>query len=419
MRVLADIPMPETAARSEWRAGGSVLAVAMICYALSVFPVNILGPLITPLEEAFGWSRAVISSAILIAAAGTILFGPLAGYVVDRIGPRRMALIFVPAFGVATGLIGLAGPSVWTWFAAWALFTTLQTCGGIVIWSKAVVTHFDRHRGMALALMLSGAALAHGLLPGFAVLIMSIWDWRAVYFTLAAMVLGIGWPLTLWYAWTSRDPAVTAEEAVTQSADKMAIVRAALRNRQFWQMGIAFFVVAASVAALYVHFVPILTGAGYSAQRAASVVLILGPAAIVGRLGAGFLLDRFRATHVIALVMIQPAVCYLLLSFGGTSVTVTVISATLLGLVLGAEADFMAYLVSRYFGQQAFGTLYGVILGLFAVGYGTGPVISGWMFDASGAYEPVFVLFIIASLCGALLVYKLGTPAPSAGAEAV
>lgn len=407
---------------SEWRAGGSMLAAAMICCCFSVFPVNILGALINPLEAAFGWSRASITTAVLINATGTMLVAPFAGHLIDRIGPRRMALLCLPLLAGAIALIGTAGPSIWSWYACWAVLAVAQAAAGNIIYTKAVVGRFDQNRGLALGIMLSGSALAHGVLPAFALLVMSVWDWRAIYFILGAATLVIGWPLAWRFFYGADDlgrgapagevkPAAKPEVAPATRAAQKGLLLAAVKRPEFWKLAVSFFAVASAVASLYVHFMPVLIGAGFSSQSAATVAVILGPAALIGRLGAGYFLDRFPPHLVVAAAMVLPAVSYGILLAGGTSTFAASVSALLMGIVLGAEADFMAYLVSRYFGEQTFGSLYGLMLGIFAVGYGVGPVLTGEIFDATRSYQTGFYLFAAATLVGAVLIARLGPPA--------
>lgn len=400
---------------SEWKAGGPMLGAAVICYCFAVFPVNILGPLIIPVQRELGWSRAVITSAVLITAVGTVCVGPFVGRIADRVGPRRIALISLPALSVAVTLIGLSGPSAWSWYAYWSIFAMVQVCAGIIIWTQAVVSRFDRNRGMALAIVLSGSALAYGLLPKFALWILSLWSWRAVYFILASSTLLIGWPLAWQYFYGARDlerqaagPEEKPDNLPPSPPVQAALVLQALRTRQFWQMALSFFIVASAAAALNVHFLPILVDVGFSIHEAATVAVVLGPAAILGRLGAGYFLDRFPANRVVAVAVSFPAMSYALLIFDGRSSFAVSMCALLLGVVLGAEGDFMAYLASRYFGRQIFGSLYGLLLGIFAMGYGIGPFVTAIVFDKTKSYESSFVVFSWAALGGAVLIAKLG-----------
>jgi cyanate permease len=72
----------------------------------------------------------------------------------------------------------------------------------------------------------------------------------------------------------------------------------------------------------------------------------------------------------------------------------------------------LAYLVSRYFGPQYFSSLYGLLLGIFAVGYGLGPVITGAVFDRLGSYASSFVLLAAGAVAGSLLMLSMGRPPP-------
>ena len=71
--------------------------------------------------------------------------------------PPLTPLLTAVALGIA--LIGLSGPSLVSWYAAWALYAVLQCWAGNMIWASAVVSRFDRNRGLALSLMLMVQAL--------------------------------------------------------------------------------------------------------------------------------------------------------------------------------------------------------------------------------------------------------------------
>ncbi|RYD90663.1 MAG: MFS transporter, partial [Sphingomonadales bacterium] len=182
------------AAPSEWRAW-PILAAAMVCYICSTMPLTALGALVKPLSAEFGWSRASITSVFLITAVGTLFLAPVVGHVVDRIGPRRVALVGLPVLAVGVGGIGFAGPSIWSWYACWAVYAVCQACAGNVIWANVVIGRFDRHRGMALAILLSAHAVTYGALPSLAVYTVSELGWRWVYFLLAAFVILVAWPV--------------------------------------------------------------------------------------------------------------------------------------------------------------------------------------------------------------------------------
>ena len=98
----------------------------------------------------------------------------------------------------------------------------------------------------------------------------------------------------------------------------------------------------------------------------------------------------------------------LLLAFGKGPAT-GYVAAVLLGSAIGAEVDFVSFLVRRYFDQAAFGRLYGIAFGLFILGTAVGPVLLGYSFDHLGGYWPGLLLFAVFGLVAA--ASAIGMPA--------
>src|SRR5690606_6709050 len=48
------------------------------------------------------------------------------------------------------------------------------------------------------------------------------------------------------------------------------------------------------------------------------------------------------------------------------------VSAILIGFLLGAEFDVLAFLIKRYYGNAAYGRVYGVVFGVFYLGSAVG-----------------------------------------------
>jgi MFS family permease len=83
-------------------------------------------------------------------------------------------------------------------------------------------------------------------------------------------------------------------------------------------------------------------------------------------------------------------------------------AAICLGLAIGAEVDMMGFFVSRYFGRRSFGTLYGLIFAMFAMGIGIGPAFLGFGYDHYHTYDPVLKVFLALLVVAALLFVPLG-----------
>ncbi len=133
--------------------------------------------------------------------------------------------------------------------------------------------------------------------------------------------------------------------------------------------------------------VPMMIGRGFSPQEAAQIAGVTGLAAIAGRGGIGWVLDRVHPPYVIAGIATIALGAFLLVAYG-TGSAAAYLTAAMLGAVVGAEVDFTAFFVRRYFGGAVFGRLYGLAFGIFIVGSGTGPLVSSAMFDAFEDYRP-------------------------------
>jgi MFS family permease len=84
------------------------------------------------------------------------------------------------------------------------------------------------------------------------------------------------------------------------------------------------------------------------------------------------------------------------------------IGVVLMGLGLGTESDLIAFLVSRYFGQRAFGELYGYFFMVFGIGSSLGRMLGGLVFDMAGSYTPALIGAAVVLVAAVTLVNRLG-----------
>ena len=183
--------------------------------------------------------------------------------------------------------------------------------------------------------------------------------------------------------------------------------REAWHTGTFWLMVGAFFLMSVSLAGCLIHLVPMLTDRGFSAQSAALATSLFGGGILLGRIGAGYALDRFFAPSV-AVCFFCGATLGIVLLCGGVTGSLAFVAAVLVGLGVGAEFDIMPYAVSRYFGLRAFGEIYSYTLATFTLGGVVGPPLMGMGFDATGSYSLVLATFVVAALTAAGLMTRLG-----------
>ena len=388
----------------------------------------VLGAVMAPIIAETGWPRTVLAAQVFIMSLFNLVLAPVAGKIVARFGVRRYAIASILAAMPGLLLITQAGDSPWTWYAVWIVFGIINVGIGPLIWSTAVATLFDKSRGLALAIVLSGGGIAFLIFPPFAVAVESHFGWRGVYVAIALLFLVIQLPLTLLWFKSSPDlasitPAASgggqARGAEAPPALPGYSLSEALRSRQFWQMGVVCMLVAVVEGAMMIHLFPILNEGGLDKASAAAVASLMGLAMIVGRVGTGALLDRFPGIIVFAasIGIILLSVLFAM-GFHGGEASGAIISL-LLGFGAGGTTNAFAYLTSRYFGLAAYASIFGLMMGLFGIAYGVAPIMAGQVRDQLGAYHPLFTAFAAVLVAAILLILTLGRAPQAKLREAV
>jgi len=169
-----------------------------------------------------------------------------------------------------------------------------------------------------------------------------------------------------------------------------------MRTFVFWIIVSVLFISSISMNGAITHLSALLTDRGITPRDAALCASILGGSSVLGRIGTGWLLDRFFGARVaFGVSLVTAAGIFLLARANGFAAGS--FAAALIGVGAGGEAAITPYLLTRYFGLRAFSTLYGLTWTFYAAAGATGPVILGRAFDATGSYTCLLVILAGAS----------------------
>jgi len=400
-------------ANVEWTQGWRTVASGSVGMVFMTAVPTVTGVVMAPLMNEFGWSRAVITANVLVCSLMTLLLAPVLGRLIRGYGPRRCALGGVLGAIPALVLIAMAGGSFWTWLAAWLVFAVINLGLSPMVWSSAVAGLFNRARGTALAMTLSGAGVSYFVFPPLAVEAVKLFGWRGVYIGLAVLLLVVLLPLI--YAWfrSSLDLQVTGldRDRTAAPAPLTGLTPGeAMRTPQFWQFIAIAALMAVAEGALQVHLYPILHEGGLTPGAAAWVVGLMGVAMILGRILIGFLQDRLPPVPVFGAAVLAVLTSALLArEFTGGAWMGSAV-AICLGFGSGGTLIGLAYLTSRYFGLLAYPSIYGLMMGGFSVGYGIAPVAAGHVRGETGSYMSIFNWLALALFAALLLAAFLGRP---------
>ena len=398
----------ESEPQSEWTSNWKIPVVSAVGIAVSMIPIYSLGVLMPSIHAATGWTRSQISAGPTFLSVAAILLSPFAGSAIDRFGSRRIALPGMVVFCLTIALLSVTGPKLVSWWLIWTLVAISDVFVRVTVWTAAVVTHFDRARGLAIGIALSGTGIGSTFLPYLTTILQEHFGWRASFVILAGGGLLLALPLVWLYFYSASDKLRQSSSVATdRSLLSGTPPRQAFLSRRYLQMASACLFAAIASSGLAVHFVPILRSVNFSAHNAAAVAGAIGLSVILGRLAGGYLLDRFSGPVIgfISCALPVGAGPLLLLHH---SQGAGVLAAVLIGLSTGSEIAVLSYLVPRYFGVRHFGLLFGVIGGLQTLGVGIGPVLAGSLFDRFGNYSEVLILSAPLFAASAILLGTLG-----------
>lgn len=373
-----------------------------VAMGLTALPFYTLGIFAKPLALEFGWSRAVIQSGFTFSMVGVICSAWAAGWAIDRFGVRPVALFSQAGLALGFGGLALQNGSPTLWQATWFVFAVLGVGTTPLTWSRGIATWFDKRRGLALGIALSGTGVTALVAPPLVNQVVAAHGWRAGYVAVALAIVVVAMP-AVWLLFREK-PQSASGPAQAQPQGEGLSLGEALRGRRFWLLIVAFWLICAAVSGLIPNLVPMLTDAGLSMTEAAGYASLLGLNVMFGRLLAGWLLDRFWGPAVALVLLMPPTLACLLLAvpqWPGAAVV-------MIGLAAGAEFDLIAFLCLRYFGTRNFGQIYAWQWVNFSVAAGAGPIAFAMIFDRTGSYHDALWVAAALLVLGPLLLLGLG-----------
>ena len=389
----------------EFRHGWPVVAGTFLILTLGFGSAYSFGTFFAPLEDEFGASRAAVS--VAFSAAILVLFsvGPFSGAVADRLSPRLL---------VSGGLIlvgcGLIFASVSQ--ALWQVQSAFAICigGGVglayVPAVGAVQKWFDRRRGLASGIAVSGIGAGTLAVPPFAALMIAELDWRPALLLIGSIVVIAGGASGLLVSNPQRQAKQSRAASQSQAGVSLSF---AIRSRPFFLLFLGFLLASFGQFTPIAHIVPYAEDRGLSPQTAAALLSLLGLGSAVGRFTIGAAADRIGRWRGLGLSFGGVGIsCVLWLV--GDGVVVLGIFAVLVGTFWGGSVALAPSVMADYFGTRAVSGIIGVLYAGVGFGALVGPIIAGLVFDLWQSYTVAILYSIIAPVLAAAAVLAAESP---------
>jgi sugar phosphate permease len=350
--------------------------------------------------QELGWSRQQVTSGNAYSKiAVAILFGFIAGRLVDRMGPRRLMLAGIAMAGIA--LVGLSYVTSLTAFYVFYAFNALgYVCGGPLPNQVLLSRWFDKGRGKAMGIAYLGIGVGGALVPLLAFALTEGFGWRGALTWLGVIMILVSLPA----AYFVREPAAAAASARAATALSLAPI---MSKPAFSLLLIGSLASIGAVGgtmqnlALYLSLDRKL--AQVDVDSTLSLILV---GSLIGRLLMGWLADRWAKKRVMLLIYVIVAAAIPPLFYAPGPGTLK-LCAFVFGVGLGGDYMIIPLMAAELYGVAIMGRVMGIVLTADSVAESLVPMLVARLRDSTGSYRAGFMVLVALAALGALAVSLL------------
>ena len=383
---------------SSWRTPLVILVVGCLIAIIGFGVRSVFGLFLEPMTVAKGWNRETFALAMAIQ---NLLWGialPFAGAIADRIGPVRV--IAGGAVVYALGIWGMAGAN-----DAFAL----HLFGGLLTGIGVAFTAFSlalaamvrvvgpEKRSLALGLGTAAGSLGQVIFSPLSQGFISAFGWHTALLFLSASTL-----LLIPLAFVLPNDARPRGEPLTDQTLGQAI-REARGHRGFVLLTSGFFVCGFHVAFITVHFPAYVKDLGLAAEVGAYSIALIGMFNIVGSFLSGIIGQRWSKKYGLSVIYFSRAVVITILMFAPISNSTIYTFASVMGILWLATVPLTMGIVVQVFGVRYMATLFGIVFLSHQIGSFLGVWLGGWIYDATGSYDPMWWAGVALGLAAAVI----------------
>lgn len=404
--------MTSTTQRATLRPALVAGIVLALCFTLNLLATGMnlsFSVFLLPLTKALSADRGTVSSIVSITMLISGLLAPVAGTLLERIGPQILYPIGLALFAGAFGLASMAD-------SVYLLYGSLGLMGGVALACLGPVPHavlvnrwYYSRIGIAMGVIYSASGVGMLIVSPTAAILIEQFDWRTTYQLFALVLAGLI-PLLLFLPWRaihagnpifqsahSKTPAGEFREAPEWSLKK------AMRTAPFWGMTAGFFFAGCASISIMIHSVSFMIETGIDPVRAATAFGLLGFLSPIGVIGFGALGDwigRSRAVLLSYVLALLAVVGLYLIKYHPSAFAIPLLVISF-GLSMGARGPTVSSMASRIFTGPGFGGIYGTISMGGAFGAALGAWLGGYVQDVFGTSDALLVFATTAIILSA------------------
>lgn len=399
--------------------GWTLVGVFSLVYFLNTsFPMYGAGVINSYMAQDLNMSRSVLGLGVTVFSLTYGLLSPMTAFSVNRLGVRFTLTIgatiiaagsLIMSFGVrdSTSYILAYGCVIGLGFGLGAM---IPMQSGITLW-------FKKKKAFALSIVLAIAGLG-GIVAAPAankIIQLSNGNWRIAWMYVAgfsilsaivSMLFVRNRPSDLNQV---QDGVLAEEEPINGKSKKIAVyqtktdwpVRKAVRTRTLWLLVFASITVQGGYLMCVAHSVINLMDKGISNDLAAMSLGLITSFSIIGRLGSGYLGDKYEPRLLYSIGLFIFAIgCFSIIYV--TNIVGIFIYTFCTGIGIGISFVCSPILYGNYFGSETFASLMGTIAPIQSSVGALSPLLAGVLYDAYGSYNVAFGFVSIMLAMGAI-----------------
>jgi MFS family permease len=348
--------------------------------------------------QEFGWSRTVVTSGnaigkLLVAP----LFGFIAGWLIDKYGPKKMML--AGSLMAGSALIGLSMMnSLYMFYLFYILNALGYVFGGPLPCQVLISRWFTKNRGKAMGIAYLGIGTGGALVPLISAGLEKNIGWHLALTSLGVFVIILSFPL----AFFIKESPQTLEPKV-QSEGRAPIMNI-LKNSNFYLLGIGSMCSIGAVGGVNQHLKLYLRDLSFSQSQAAHVMSLVLLSSLAGRVLMGVLADVIHRKYVMILIYLIVGSSILLLLIPDFPARIYIF-AVIFGIGLGGDYMIIPLMAGDLFGVRTLGRVMGIILVADGLAESLSPMMVGALYNnALKSYGFGFTLLICIAFTGAVIV---------------
>ena len=362
-------------------------------------------------QEELDWSGSQAARGASIVLIMMALLSPVAGNLMDRYNARLVIVIGLTALASGIGATSFVTDPVYYYL----LFGVVGGVGwafvSIPMITAAVSGYFERMRGLAIGIAVSGASGGQlPILSGLGILIVAI-GWRASYQFLALVVAALAILVLFWFK-PPRGESRSSQPSGVDNLDTLSErIKFLMVNRTFLLLLGAFTLCGFTTAGVIdVYFIPYAISCGFTLVEGSTAYGFHGLGNLAGVVLFSWMADHVHRPRLLASMFFLRAITFVLLLFIEADIGLMFMFAVIFGTLNFATFPVIANIVATHLGVRILGLTLGLLFGGHSLGAAVGVSIGGWMFDQTAKYSWIWLLSIVlAALAGvfAILVKEI------------